>query len=116
MKKITLLLFLMVFQTALFAGVNPWRSMGDSPLVSVDQTDPKDFTMYPNPAKSTLYVTSTKQSAMVEIYSITGKLLMKKELVFGQNIINVSTLNPGIYLAKFSYDENAQLTKKLIIN
>ena len=41
---------------------------------------------------------------------------MKKDLVFGENTINVSVLNPGIYLAKFSYEDNAQVTKKLVIN
>ena len=116
MKKITSLLFLIVFQTTLFAKVYPWEPMEDNVVALVDQTDPKDFSMYPNPAKSTLYVTSSKQAATMEIYSITGKLLMKKDLVFGENTINVSVLNPGIYLAKFSYEDNAQVTKKLVIN
>jgi len=116
MKKITSLLFLIVFQTTLFAEACLWKSVEHNAMTLVDQTDPKDFSMYPNPAKSTLYVTSSKQAATMEIYSITGKLLMKKDLVFGENTINVSVLNPGIYLAKFSYEDNAQVTKKLVIN
>lgn len=88
---------------------------GDCPTLSVGQSEATAFTMYPNPVKSTLYVMSSKQTASVEIYSVTGKLILKKNLSFGQNAINVSALKSGMYLTKFTSNDKATLTKKLVI-
>lgn len=87
----------------------------DCPTLSVGQEDAKTFNMYPNPVKNTLYVMSSVASAELEVYSITGKLVIKKRIGFGQNSVNVTALKSGVYLAKFASTKGTY-TKKLIIN
>lgn len=73
------------------------------------------YTMYPNPVRNTLYVTTNMQDSSMEVYNVTGKLLFKKSLSFGKTPVSVSNLKPGVYLVKFSSGANS-LTKKLIVN
>ena len=73
------------------------------------------FSMYPNPVRNTLYVTTNTQNSTIEIYNVTGKLLFKKSLGLGKTPISVSDLKVGVYLVKFSSEANT-ITKKLIVN
>ena len=73
------------------------------------------FNLYPNPAVNEVFMSTNVQSSSVEIYNITGKLVLAKALVFGNNTVNVSKLSAGVYLARF-ISENKTETKKLIIN
>jgi hypothetical protein len=86
----------------------------DCPTLSVGQEEATTFNMYPKPVKSTLYVMSSVSNAEMEVYSITGKLVMKKRIGFGQNTVNVLALKAGVYLAKFASNQGT-FTKKLII-
>lgn len=88
----------------------------DCPTLSVGKADATAFNMYPNPVKTTLYIMSSKPSAHVEVYTITGKRVLKNQLNFGQNSINVAALKSGVYLVQFSSGTNQTFTKKLIIN
>ena len=72
------------------------------------------FRMYPNPAKGYVFIASKSQVSVMDVYSITGKLVLTKALSFGDNSINISSLSSGVYLAKFS-SENRSETKKLIV-
>jgi len=87
----------------------------DSSIVSSKIFDQDLFSMYPNPVRNTLYVTTNTQNASIEIYNVTGKLLFKKSLGFGKTPISVNDLKAGVYLVKFSSEANT-ITKKLIVN
>jgi hypothetical protein len=84
--------------------------------ISIDETElnTSGFSMYPNPANNTLYITTKTNNAVVNIYNITGKVILTKNLLQGENLINVSRLASGIYLARFESDNKID-TKKLII-
>jgi hypothetical protein len=82
--------------------------------VEENELNTSDFSMYPNPAKNTLYITTKTNNAVVSIYNITGKVILTKNLSHGENLVNVSRLASGIYLARFE-SENKVDTKKLII-
>ena len=76
--------------------------------------DQDSFTMYPNPVRNTLYVTTDTKNSSIEIYNVTGKLLFNKSLEIGKTPISVNDLKAGVYLVKFSSGSNS-LTKKLIV-
>ena len=84
-------------------------------LLGVDTNELITFNMYPNPSNNTVFVTSNMQSATMEVYNITGKLVLTEILSFGKNTVNISSLSSGLYLTRFSSDENT-ITKKLLVN
>ena len=51
---------------------------------------------------------------LLEIFSIDGKTLLKKNVFAGKSSINVS-LNPGVYVAKISSKNQPSATKKFIV-
>ena len=73
------------------------------------------FNLYPNPTVNEVFMSTNVESSSVEIYNITGKLVLAKTLVFGNNTVNVSKLSAGVYLARFISERKTE-TKKLIIN
>lgn len=65
--------------------------------------------VYPNPATDYLTVDSEKVT-LIEIYSISGKLLQKKR---NSNQIDVRKLNTGTYIIKVEINKEL-FTSKLI--
>jgi hypothetical protein len=64
---------------------------------SVHKISTEKAIIYPCPAKDFLYL-KTEQAATIEIYDVSGKLLLDKTLI--DNKIDVSHLNAGIYVLK----------------
>jgi len=54
------------------------------------------FNFYPNPVKTTLYLTNTDANSITEVYNISGTLVLKTT----NTTINVSELNDKIYFVK----------------
>ncbi len=84
------------------------------PTLSLNEVEDVVFNIYPNPVNNTLYVSSKSSHAVVQIYNITGKVILTKTLTQGENVVSVSALSPGVYLARFISDNKVD-TKKLII-
>jgi hypothetical protein len=84
-------------------------------LLGTDDRTISVFSMYPNPTRNLVNVAAKLQSSIMDVYSITGKLVLSKALNFGDNNVNISSLSAGVYLAKFSSEDRSE-TKKLIIN
>lgn len=89
--------------------------------LSVTNFDNGDsFGFYPNPAQDQieiLYENQISTDVKVAIYSMTGQKVLEKELKndgFYNQKLDISHLNTGNYVIKFSTD-NQSTTKKLII-
>ncbi|WP_082316541.1 T9SS type A sorting domain-containing protein [Mangrovimonas sp. ST2L15] len=84
--------------------------------LSVSEVDNEiGFQVYPNPVSNNLNVRlNGNQTAQLEIYSVTGKLVHSSELLEGSNAINMSHLSDGIYMAKLFVDDHMEI-KKLVI-
>ena len=65
------------------------------------------FGFAPNPAKNALQLTSLEAIEWVEIYSILGQQLLKKDLRANQGTLDVSNLETGTYILKVTV--NGQL-------
>jgi len=101
----------------------PWNKDGASmfvndasgcPSLSVTGQNELSFDVYPNPAKNRIYVASNLQESQIQVYDITGKLVLKTQMQFGKNAIDISAMAPGVYLARILAEGKSQ-TKKLII-
>jgi PKD repeat protein len=83
--------------------------------VTIVRNPDNAFKIYPNPATGILYVEKTGQeNCVMEIYSLTGDLVMKSKLTETTNRVDIGLLKPGLYFIKCS-DQQGITTRKLII-
>ena len=87
--------------------------------LSVDVTEFKAFTLYPNPAKETVNINLNNKglndNAKIEIYDLSGRIVLEKAVKTNVAIkINVNHLNTGVYMLKLKSEFNTSV-KKLII-
>ena len=74
-----------------------------------------EFSIYPNPAKDNFVIASENKISSVVVFDITGKQVLNVERLTN-NRINVSELNPGIYLVKIKDEQNNLATQRLVIS
>lgn len=70
--------------------------------------------IYPNPATSVVNISAAMPISRVEIYSMSGAVVMEAEHLGVACRINVENYKPGMYLAKIYTDSNV-VVKKLIV-
>jgi len=71
------------------------------------------FQLYPNPVNEVLHIqnNSAKIIESVEVFSITGQLLFRRN---NSEEINMSQLNTDIYFVKLTTEEGVTITKKVV--
>ena len=82
--------------------------------LGVDDLSELEMSIYPNPASSN-YVTIKSPingDKNVEIYDIIGNRIINKTI--SSNVIDISSLNTGMYLVKVTIDGKSK-TSKLIV-
>ncbi len=81
--------------------------------LSVDDLQQKNFSLYPNPARNSLTISSENEGiSKVEIYNVLGQRVMDN--TYASNLtetINISSLNTGMYLVKI----NNTTAKRLVV-
>ena len=83
----------------------------DCTLSQINTIQFDDFT-FPNPVKDDLIITSNKTIDKIEIYSITGKLVLQTSTNLEQ--VDVSKLAKGLYIVTV-YAADTKTTKKMIV-
>lgn len=73
-------------------------------LVSVFETDSKEFNLWPNPVTDRLNVDITLKDGQLEIISLEGKLIRTEPA--GTGVIDVSDLKSGVYMIKVFGDRS----------
>jgi len=66
--------------------------------------------LFPNPAKSQLFINTDLNISQIKIYSINGQMLQESKV---KNVINLNSLESGIYLIQFTCKEGL-VTKKFV--
>ena len=91
--------FVLINKTAIYENQNLW------------------FALYPNPASSFVIFEYRGQilgDEYVEIYEVTGQLLLSRHLASNTIRFDLNDLLPGLYLVKFSGDSNFYHEKLII--
>ncbi len=84
--------------------------------LSINNLKNENVNLYPNPANDYVHLdieNNKIQGTVVNIYEISGKLILK-DIKLNNNSINVSSLNSGYYLVKITTPNNIY-TKGLLI-
>lgn len=76
-----------------------------------------DFRIYPNPAIDKIVLDFIKlhplQNAMVSIYDLPGRLLMRKPILNDKTEININKMEKGLYIVKICLD-NDIMTRRFV--
>jgi hypothetical protein len=73
-----------------------------------------DFVVFPNPATNWISVkTKSGTNALAQVFNISGKLILKKELTYEITAISIEWLAAGVYILKVSNDK-MQSTQRFI--
>jgi uncharacterized delta-60 repeat protein len=84
--------------------------LNGSNTLSNEGFEKNEITIYPNPAKETIYISNISKTDF-EIYDSLGKLVLKG--TSNENQINVNSLKKGIYILKL-IDEKNTINQKFI--
>lgn len=88
-------------------------SVIDNSPMATNQNQISGLQVYPNPAKNILnIVTDSNSTKNVQIYDMIGKNVLTTNT---DSEVNVSSLTPGLYLARIT-EEGKTSTKKVVIN
>jgi polyhydroxybutyrate depolymerase len=98
------------------ASVEIWRFFSQysmQSLLSIPNTVPVSFKIYPNPAKDILHFETHQIMERVSITDLSGKTLSR---IDGQvDKVDISTLHPGVYVLAVEHQGTAT-TRKLVID
>lgn len=81
-------------------------------LISIEKDN--NVNIYPNPAKNDINLSSSFMIKDIEIYDIMGKRVYQTDVKDYSKIINVSTFNKGLYIAKIN-TEQGLISKKFVV-
>ncbi len=79
--------------------------------VGIDNLENLNINIYPNPAKTILFITGLPKNVFVTVFDFSGKMLINKPIKDKQ--IDISNLANGFYTIKIS-DKNEIVTKNFI--
>jgi hypothetical protein len=71
----------------------------------------KELSIFPNPVKNELRLQNVDENATIEVYNLTGKLILVRKPGTDENTIDVSNLKAGIYLLKATTTRKTSLIK-----
>ena len=83
-------------------------------LLSIDEQTVLEFSFYPNPADTVVYIESQVPEAHLVLYTISGQLIKTAPLTHGRNAVDISHLSSGIY-AMVIKTETSSFVNKLMI-
>lgn len=82
---------------------------------SVPENKMNDIIIYPNPAKNKIYIENLI-NASIEIYSISGQLIIEKHNISGSYTLDISAIEKGTYIIKVLADEKSMTSEIIIVN
>ncbi|MBX2871077.1 MAG: T9SS type A sorting domain-containing protein [Saprospiraceae bacterium] len=72
-------------------------------------------TLYPNPAQKSLWITGLgRQDTWVQFFDNQGRLVQSSELLVGDSVLHVQSLQPGLYWVRL-WNEEGMVVRKVMI-
>ncbi len=84
-------------------------------MVNVIEIDNESFTMSPNPASNLLKIeTNISEKYDLSIYNMLGELVLRKNQINGEDLVDVRDLESGIHVVKISSENHKYVSSILI--
>lgn len=85
-------------------------------VLSTDSVKESNFSIYPNPVKDVINVSSQNlvYPCKIEIYNMAGQIIKENYVESKNDIINIQQLASGLYLLKLSDDNGKEFNRKII--
>ncbi len=83
-------------------------------LVAIEKIPTLFFSIYPNPASKTIFVSTNVTGGIINIYTITGQKVKSIAISDSNMSIDISDLHEGIYLVR-QISGNESNTQKITI-
>ena len=78
--------------------------------LTINVLNPLDINIFPNPAKNQISISTQLPNCELEISSIGGKLILKRD--FDKNVsVNLNNLINGVYIINVTYNNNRKYAK-----
>tara|TARA_B110000046_G_scaffold63275_1_gene70756 strand:- start:742 stop:1458 length:717 start_codon:yes stop_codon:yes gene_type:complete len=84
-----------------------------NPILGINDVNELDISVASTVILNNMQVNTVEELTM-EIYSLQGKLVNSQKINIGQQLINMSNLSSQMYIVKFSNDEGASKTIKVV--
>ena len=81
--------------------------------LSIEDQKAFDFSVYPNPTKNEIKISTQVQLQNAKVYNLMGKTML--HVNYPSERLDVSSLHAGIYLMSLTSKEGAVVNKKIII-
>ncbi|GIZ09944.1 T9SS type A sorting domain-containing protein [Flavobacterium sp. UMI-01] len=106
--------FYIILLSALFGTLSMNAQETKQQPKTQESTTIEGLNLYPNPVNNGKVSIATKNDSNKEIiiFDLLGKKILQTQLSGRE--LNISTLNPGVYLIKI-IEDNASATRKLIV-
>lgn len=92
---------------------NCWTFFFSNLATSINDIKENSFTIFPNPTKGTIRISSKDEILEIEILNIQGQVVKSKIGTSTSESIDISELNEGIYFLRFKTNEK-YFTQKII--
>jgi ligand-binding sensor domain-containing protein len=87
----------------------------DSTRTIIKKIKENHLNIYPNPVQNVLHINLSGETGALQIFDISGKCLLQKQITGNERTVDVSGLEEGIYIIKVIYD-NKIFTGKVVKN
>jgi endoglucanase len=79
----------------------------------ISDNEKQNLNIYPNPVQNRLFFAHAGEFKKLTIFNILGKQLIERSIRESENSLDISALQPGIYLVNFS-EKDKTVTRKFI--
>ncbi|WP_339887303.1 PQQ-dependent sugar dehydrogenase [uncultured Flavobacterium sp.] len=89
----------------------------DTSTASTTSFENSGFSLYPNPAKNSITISSSEASfaKQIQVFDVSGKLLLSKEVLQNKtNTIDVTSLSNGVYIVNVTTIDGNNYSSKLV--
>jgi len=101
-------------QLTITNGEGDW-AVYNSVLLSTIDFSYSDFTLYPNPVKETLNINNhSNQQVSAIIYDLNGKQMKSYTIENNTTVLEVKSLNQGLYFIVFETETGERVSKKFV--
>lgn len=104
------------YSTTNWTTIDPGASFSTScsGSLSVEDFKANGYSLYPNPVTNNQFTLKTQSEGTYSMYNITGQLVKVNKLINGDNVINISKLNMGLYFFTIENENGARNSFKIL--